>query len=186
MTILTPRNVELRTATTDIPAAQPRRHHSEFICSSPWVIDSHVWPRDRLPTVVPMIEAAGGVVWRKTSRGQLEILVIHRPRYQDWSLPKGKLHRRESALDCALREVREETGLVCAVGDELPEARYTDRKGRAKRVRYWAMQELSGTFHPNDEVDKVRWERIDHAAEMLTYDHDLVVVAGLDVVVVAA
>lgn len=132
-----------------------------------------------------MIEAAGGVVWRTTRKHQLEILVIHRPRYRDWSLPKGKLHRRESALDCALREVREETGLRCAVGDELPEALYEDRKGRAKRVRYWAMQELAGQFHRNREVDKLRWARLDRAAEMLTYDHDLVVVGGLEVVVAA-
>jgi 8-oxo-dGTP diphosphatase len=131
-----------------------------------------------------MIEAAGGVIWRILG-GQLEILVIHRPRYQDWSLPKGKPHRGESALACALREVHEETGLSCSVGDELPEARYRDRKGRAKRVRYWAMQELTGTFHPNNEVDKVCWVPIDHAAETLTYDHDLVVIAGLEVDVAA-
>ncbi len=133
-----------------------------------------------------MIEAAGGVVWRTTRKSQLEFLVIHRPRYRDWSLPKGKLRRRESALHCALREVREETGLRCAVGDELPEALYDDRKGRAKRVRYWAMQELAGEFRRNHEVDKLRWVRIDRAADTLTYDHDLVVVAGLERVCVAA
>ncbi len=124
-------------------------------------------------------------MWRTTRKRQLEILAIHRPRYRDWSLPKGKLHRRESALDCALREVREETGLRCAVGDELPEALYEDRKGRAKHVRYWAMQELAGEFHRNREVDKLRWVRIDRAADVLTYGHDLVVVAGLQVVCAA-
>jgi 8-oxo-dGTP pyrophosphatase MutT (NUDIX family) len=126
-----------------------------------------------------VIEAAGGVVWRTTDKPRLEILLIHRPRRHDWSLPKGKLRGRESALDCALREVREETGLVCTVGRELPEARYQDRKGRTKRVRYWAMQEFDGVFRRNHEVDETRWLRIDHAAEMLTYDHDLVVIAGL-------
>ncbi len=103
----------------------------------------------------------------------------------DWSLPKGKLRRRESALDCALREVREETGLRCTVGRELPAARYQDRKGRTKRVRYWAMQELDGEFRRNHEVDETRWLRIDHAAEMLTYDHDLTVIAGLKLVCTA-
>jgi 8-oxo-dGTP pyrophosphatase MutT (NUDIX family) len=128
-----------------------------------------------------MIEAAGGVVWRATRKGQLEILIIHRPRRADWSLPKGKIHRRESALDCALREVHEETGLRCAVGDELSTTLYEDRRGRPKRVRYWAMQELSGEFRPNREVDKVRWFRFDRVAEALTYEHDVVVVAGLQV-----
>jgi 8-oxo-dGTP diphosphatase len=132
--------------------------------------------------VVAVIEAAGGVVWRTTDNPILEILLIHRPQRHDWSLPKGKLRRREPALDCALREVREETGLLCTVGPELPEARYQDRKGRSKRVRYWAMQEVAGEFRRNREVDETRWLRIDRAAEMLTYDHDLVVVAGLQLV----
>ena len=132
-----------------------------------------------------MIEAAGGVVWRTTRKGQLEIVVIHRPRQDDWSLPKGKLRRRESALDCALREVREETGLRCAVGDELPEAQYEDRRGRAKRVRYWAMQEVAGQFRRNREVDRLRWVRLDRAADALTHDHDVLVVAGLQVAYIA-
>ena len=121
-------------------------------------------------------------MWRANDKAQLEILLVHRPHRHDWSLPKGKLRQRESALDCALREVREETGLVCTVGRELPEARYQDRKGRAKRVRYWAMQELAGEFRRNHEVDETRWLRIDHAAEMLTYDHDRIVIAGLQLV----
>ena len=82
-----------------------------------------------------MIEAAGGVVWRTTRKGQLELVIIHRPRRRDGSLPKGKLRRRESALACAVREVREETGLHFTVVDELPETLYDDRRGRPKRVR---------------------------------------------------
>lgn len=128
-----------------------------------------------------MIEAAGGVVWRTTRKGQFEIVIIHRPRRDDWSLPKGKVRRRESALDCAVREVREETGLRCMVGDELPETLYDDRRGRPKRVRYWAMQEVSGQFRPNREVDKVRWVRLDRVADALSYEHDVVVVAGLQI-----
>jgi 8-oxo-dGTP diphosphatase len=96
-------------------------------------------------------------------------------------LPKGKIHRRESALHCALREVHEETGLLCAAGDELGATLYEDRRGRPKRVRYWAMQEVTGEFRPNREVDKLRWIRIDRVAEALTYEHDVVVVAGLQV-----
>jgi 8-oxo-dGTP pyrophosphatase MutT (NUDIX family) len=126
-----------------------------------------------------VIEAAGGVVWRTTSRSQLEILIVHRPHRSDWSLPKGKLRRRESALECALREVREETGLRCSVGGELPETRYQDRKGRAKRVRYWAMTRVDGEFERSREVDEARWMPIDHAAETLSYAHDLAVIAAL-------
>lgn len=138
-----------------------------------------------MPTVGAMIEAAGGVVWRTTRKGQLEIVVVHRPRQRDWSLPKGKIRRRESALDCALREVREETGLRCTTGDELPEAHYEDRRGRPKRVRYWAMQEVAGKFRRNREVDEMRWVRFDRLADALTYEHDFVVVTGLQVVYAA-
>ena len=133
-----------------------------------------------------MIEAAGGVIWRTARKGDLEVVVIHRPRQDDWSLPKGKVRRRESALDCALREVLEETGLECSVGHELPTTFCEDRRGRAKRVRYWAMQALAGEFRPNREVDKLRWVRLDRVADVLTHAHDVVVVAGLQQVVYAA
>ena len=118
-------------------------------------------------------------MWRTTRRWQVEVLVIHRPRRDDWSLPKGKRKRGESALECALREVREETGLRCSVGDELPGANYFDRKGRAKRVRYWSMEEIDGEFRRNAEVDKVRWTPLDRLGGVLTYRHDLAVVSGL-------
>jgi len=126
-----------------------------------------------------MIEAAGGVVWRTTRKWRIEVLVVHRPRRDDWSLPKGKLEPWESHAICALREVREETGLHCELGDELPTTNYLDRKGRPKSVRYWAMQERGGRFRPNREVDSVAWTRIDRVGELLTYRHDLIVVAGL-------
>ena len=106
---------------------------------------------------------------------------MHRPHQGDWSLPKGRLRRRESALACALREVREETGLWCAPVASLPEARYVDRKGRDRRVRYWSMQPLGGVFRANDEVDELRWLRIEHLASTLTHAHDLHVVMGLRV-----
>jgi 8-oxo-dGTP diphosphatase len=126
-----------------------------------------------------MIEAAGGVVWKATSKGVGKVLLVHRPRYDDWSFPKGKLDPGESHRQAALREVEEETGLRCRTGDELPEARYADRKGRPKRVRYWSMEPVEGEFVPNDEVDEVRWLSLDEAAELLSYPHDRTVLAAL-------
>lgn len=110
---------------------------------------------------------------------QLEILLIHRPRRRDWSLPKGKLEVGESALRAALREVREETGLHCDVGPELPDTTYVDRKLRDKHVRYWAMRPISGRFKRVGEVDMVRWTTIEQAASLLTKDHDIPVIATL-------
>lgn len=126
-----------------------------------------------------VIEAAGGVIWRYSETAQLEILLIHRPRRDDWSLPKGKLETGESSLRAAMREVREETGLRCDVGPELPSTTYLDRKGRTKHVRYWAMRPIAGRFKRNVEVDAVRWATVEHAAALLTNDHDIPVVAAL-------
>jgi 8-oxo-dGTP diphosphatase len=126
-----------------------------------------------------VIEAAGGVVWRRTSSGTVKVLLVHRPRYDDWSLPKGKLDPGETHKAAALREVEEETGLHCKAKAELVELRYTDRKDRPKRVRYWAMEPVSGEFEPNDEVDEIKWVAADDAARWLTYDHDVDVVDDL-------
>lgn len=117
------------------------------------------------------VEAAGGVVLRDGSAGR-EVLVVHRPKYDDWTFPKGKLDPDESALDGALREVEEETGFTCRTGRELPEVRYRDRQGRRKRVRYWTMSVVDGDFEPNHEVDEIRWLSLADAATMLTYRHD--------------
>lgn len=118
-------------------------------------------------------------MWRLSSRGRLKVVIIHRPRYDDWSLPKGKLLPGEGHLEAALREIREETGLECEPGPRLSDVRYVDRKGRPKRVRYWAMQAVGGEFAPNDEVDEIRWLRFEDAADRLSYDHDLPVLAAL-------
>ena len=126
-----------------------------------------------------MIEAAGGVVWKVTPKGSQRVLLVHRPRYDDWSLPKGKLDPGETHRHAALREVEEETGLRCRTGEELPEVRYADRKGRPKRVRYWSMEPVDGEFEPNDEVDEVRWLPVDEAGAMLSYAHDRAVLAAL-------
>lgn len=129
----------------------------------------------------PDVRAAGGLVWRPAivadSSGAtddgVEVVVIHRPRHDDWSFPKGKLDRRESWEDAARREVEEETGLQCELGDELPATRYRDSKGRLKEVRYWAMRAVGiRPWSPNREVDRRRWVPVDEAAELLTYEHD--------------
>jgi 8-oxo-dGTP diphosphatase len=118
------------------------------------------------------VQAAGGVVYRHGPGGMLEVLLVHRPRYDDWTLPKGKLHRGESHEEGALREVEEETGLRCELGRELPSSRYRDQKGRPKVVRYWAMRPLGGDFRPDDEVDDTCWLPLDDAGAELTYARD--------------
>jgi 8-oxo-dGTP pyrophosphatase MutT (NUDIX family) len=125
-----------------------------------------------------VIEAAGGVVTRSGPDG-VEILLVHRPRYDDWSLPKGKLDPGESHRRAALREVEEETGLRCRLRGEPCEVRYRDRKGRQKRVRYWAMEPVDGAFAPNDEVDEVRWVAPEKVAKLLSYPRDVEVVTDL-------
>lgn len=118
------------------------------------------------------VRAGGGVVWRDGSQGR-EVLLVHRPRYDDWSFPKGKLAKEESYLDGAVREVREETGLEVEVGPELWPARYVDGEGRPKKVRYWAMTVTGGAFEENHEVDEIRWFPVDEVAARLTYAHDV-------------
>ncbi len=129
-----------------------------------------------------MIEAAGGVVWRRGPGGPLEVLLVHRPRYDDWSFPKGKLEGDEAAVEAALREVLEETGLSCELGPELAEVRYVDHHGRAKRSRYWAMhpEEQTAPGAPDDEVDELRWLALDRARAQLSYAHDAGVLDALE------
>jgi 8-oxo-dGTP diphosphatase len=118
------------------------------------------------------VRAAGGVVVREGAHGP-EVVIVHRPRYDDWSLPKGKRDHGETDEQCAVREVEEETGLRCALGPELLPTRYVDRKGRTKVVRYWAMRVLgSRPFTPNDEVDELAWVAIPAVGERVSYPHD--------------
>jgi 8-oxo-dGTP diphosphatase len=120
----------------------------------------------------PDVSAAGGVLIRRNDGGEPELAVIHRPKYMDWSLPKGKLEPGEDWLDAALREVEEETGFRCEAGEELSSVSYRDRKGRRKLVRYWMMEPLDGGFEPHDEVDKLRWLSPEEADGQLSYEHD--------------
>lgn len=118
-----------------------------------------------------MIEAAGGVVLRGRGADR-ELLVVHRPRYGDWSLPKGKLDPGEEAVAGALREVEEETGVQASAGRALPELRYRDAKDRPKRVRWYVMQPTSGDpadRAADDEVDVARWVHVSEALGLLTY-----------------
>ena len=118
------------------------------------------------------VKAAGGVVWRRAG-DTVAIAVAHRPRYDDWSLPKGKLDEGEAWEEAALREVEEETGMRCRLGEELEPVGYQDRKGRDKVVRYWLMEPEDDTdFVPNDEVDQLRWLAPAEAADLLSYPHD--------------
>lgn len=123
------------------------------------------------PPAVEPVRAAGGVVWREQD-GAVDVLLVHRPAYDDWTFPKGKADRGESDEACALREVEEETGLTCLLDGELGETGYVDPKGRQKVVRWYAMRPLAGEFAPHREIDDARWLGMDEAAAALTYDRD--------------
>jgi 8-oxo-dGTP diphosphatase len=118
-----------------------------------------------------IIRAAGAVLWRHDGVG-IEVAVIHRPKYDDWSFPKGKLDDGEHILRCAVREVEEETGVRPRLGRRLPARTYL-RGGRSKRVDYWSATGEPGMFVPNDEVDRVEWLPVSYAEQRLTYEHDV-------------
>ena len=121
-----------------------------------------------------LVRAAGGIVRRDGA-----VLLVHRPKYDDWTFPKGKAANGESDEDCALREVWEETGLHCVLGEEIASTEYIDSRGRPKRVRWWLMSPLEGEFEPTDEVDEIRWLEPGVAAELLSYDRDVVLLEHL-------
>jgi len=126
------------------------------------------------------IRAAGGLVCRRNEQGTAEVLVVHRPAYDDWSFPKGKLEAGEDEEDAAIREVEEETGLRCRLDRELETARYRDARGRPKTVRYWLMTPVGGRLAAANEVDDARFVPVSEAAELLTYARDRALLGSLD------
>ena len=140
---------------------------------------------DKAPDDDVEVRAAGGVLRRTRRRwGRLrtELALVHRPRYDDWSFPKGKRDSDDDGDEAtALREVEEETGFACVLGVELRATRYRDSKGRSKLVRYWLMELPDGVngdgFVVNREVDELRWCTATEADRILTYEHDRVLLA---------
>jgi 8-oxo-dGTP diphosphatase len=130
---------------------------------------------------VDVIRAAGGVVFRKARSGETEIAVVHRPAYDDWTLPKGKMEPDETPEDCALREVREETGLRCELLRPVGCTAYVDRRGRDKVACYWLMEVRGGRFKPGIEVDRLLWLPLGAAVERLTYARDKTLLLQQDI-----
>lgn len=126
------------------------------------------------------VVAAGGIVVRPGHTGP-EVLLVHRPRYDDWSFPKGKQDPGETHEETALREVAEETGLACVLRAYVGEIRYHDHRNRAKVVHYWQMEPTGdGVFAPDDEVDRLHWCAPAEAATLLTYAHDRALLGRLE------
>jgi 8-oxo-dGTP diphosphatase len=127
-----------------------------------------------------LIEAAGGLLWRPVHGGAgIEVALVHRPKYDDWSIPKGKLNSGEHPVVGAVREVLEETGFTGTPGRPLEEVRYL-KDGSPKRVRFWAMRVAGGQFVPNDEVDQIMWLPPKEAQKHLNPLRDRGVVSGVD------
>ena len=121
-----------------------------------------------------LIRACGGLIVRDG-----RVVAVHRPKYDDWSLPKGKVKPGENDEDCALREIQEETGLRVSLDEELATTTHVDALGRPKRIRWWRMTPLSGEFAPSDEVDELRWLTPNEARDVLTYPRDVELVDSL-------
>ena len=128
-----------------------------------------------------VIRAAGGVPWRPGPDGRLEVLLVHKPRYDDWTFPKGKAEEGETDEEAAIREVEEETGLRCELGNELASTTYTNRHGRPKLVRYWAMGPVQTTPGARHEVDEIAWLAPEAALAKLSYERDIAVLRSLPV-----
>lgn len=140
-----------------------------------------VEPTGTVAEIVTPQRAAGGLVFRGDAESGYEILLVHRPKYADWSLPKGKLDPGESDHQAAIREVEEETGVRCRIIEHLAEIEYKVSSGRPKLVHFFSMKPLSVVpFHPNDEVDEVRWVSLEEATSLLSYADDRWMVSEAD------
>ena len=119
-----------------------------------------------------IVRAAGGLVFRKGGDGGAEIVLVHRSAYNDWTFPKGKLDPGETEPQAALREVEEETSLICSLGREAGVTCYWDPAGRPKTVRYWEMTPVGGALAPANEIDDARWVALAEAPARLTHARD--------------
>jgi 8-oxo-dGTP pyrophosphatase MutT (NUDIX family) len=132
----------------------------------------------------PVVRAGGGLLRRRRPDRAYEYAVVHRPKYGDWSLPKGKVDAGESDEEAALREVEEETGVRPRLGTEAGTTRYRDGKGRPKQVRYWLMEPVGpgepAEFRPNHEIDDLRWCSAAEAGKLLSYEHDRHLIANVE------
>jgi 8-oxo-(d)GTP phosphatase len=131
-------------------------------------------PKEIPPKAVPAskaVLAAGAVLWRSDGVAAPEVAIIHRPRYDDWSLPKGKVDPGETEPVTAVREVAEETGYIAHLGRRLAAVSYPVEQG-LKKVRYWAARTVGGEFVPNAEVDELKWLPVAEAMRELGYPHD--------------
>ncbi|MFN8224381.1 MAG: NUDIX hydrolase [Gaiellales bacterium] len=126
-----------------------------------------------------VVRAAGGIPARRRD-GTLEVLVVYREHYDDWTFPKGKCEPDETDEECALREVEEETGLRCTLGRELPSTSYNDQKGRPKTVRYWQLEVVGGELAFEHEIAEARWLTPAQASTRLTYPRDVELLGELD------
>ncbi|MGH3919007.1 MAG: NUDIX hydrolase [Pseudonocardiaceae bacterium] len=128
---------------------------------------------------MPGLIAAGAVVWQLSPSGDVEVALVHRPRYDDWSLPKGKPHPGEALPLTAVREVAEETGHTVVLGPRLGSTRYPVPAGE-KEAHYWAARSTGGSFRPSEEVDELRWLPPVKASDLLSHEHDQTLLAGFD------
>jgi 8-oxo-dGTP diphosphatase len=124
------------------------------------------------------VRAGGGLVIRRGADDAARVVLVHRPKYDDWSFPKGGQRRGETLLSTALREVREETGFLCVAEAVVGVTEYFDRRGRPKLVRYWVMDRITGTFAPNPEVDAIAWVRPSEAVLRLSHERDRQLLSG--------
>jgi 8-oxo-dGTP diphosphatase len=128
---------------------------------------------------VPALIAAGAAVWQRSPSGDVEVALVHRPRYDDWSLPKGKPHPGETLPATAVREVSEETGHTVTLGPRLGSTRYRVAAGE-KVAHYWMAHSTGGSFRPSDEVDELRWLPLAKATDLLSHPHDRTLLTKLD------
>ncbi|MGW0736729.1 NUDIX hydrolase [Streptomyces sp. NPDC002851] len=124
------------------------------------------------PEAEATVWAAGCVLWRRSPSGDIELALVHRPKWEDWSLPKGKLKPGEEPRDAALREVLEETGMTCVLGPALPNTHYVDAQSRPKVVFYWVAEATGGAFLPSTEISRLVWLPPATALEWLTHERD--------------